>query len=139
MVLIGISYLSMLFKAWLVRLFEGLLLLFEWLLSHMVGRCDHVLRVGSSLGPYHVVTWIVEPVDWSPIVGHRRSTQVCSREHCLIDVVFVQVPGGPPGGWRRVAVHRRARLEGGSAGGHIITQPTALPFLQDMKTSQLKI
>ena len=113
MVLIGVAYLGVLFEVWLMRLFEGLLLLFEWLLPHMVGGCDHVLGVGSSLGPYHVITWVVEPVDWSTTVAHRRSTQVCSGEHCLVDGVIVQVPGGPPGGWWWVAVHGRARLQGG--------------------------
>ena len=94
----GFAHLSvLLLKALLMRLLEGRL-------TRRIGRREHVLWIGSCLGPDHVVAGVVE-------VGHGRTAQAGCGEDGLIYCVFFQTSSGPTRHGRWVAVHRRACLQ----------------------------
>ena len=74
-------------------------------LTRGVGGCEHVLWIGSRLGPDHVVAGVVE-------VGHGRPAQAGRGEDGLVYCIFLQTSSGTPSRHgRRVAVHGRSRLQ----------------------------
>merc|ERR1719220_410580 len=79
--------------------------LLEGSLTRGVGGREHVLWIGSRLGPDHVVAGVVE-------VGHGRPAQAGCREDGLIYCVFLQISSGSARHGRWMAVHRRARQVG---------------------------
>ena len=94
----GFAHLSvLLLKALLMGLLEGSL-------TRGVGGREHVLWIGSRLGPDHVVAGVVE-------VGHGRPAQAGCGEDGLIYCVFLQISSGSARHGRWMAVHRRARLQ----------------------------
>ena len=94
----GFAHLSvLLLKALLMGLLEGSL-------TRGVGGREHVLWIGSRLGPDHVVAGVVE-------VRHGRPAQAGCGEDGLIYCVFLQISSGSAGHGRWMAVHRRARLQ----------------------------
>merc|ERR1719295_989010 len=94
------AVLSVLLKALLlVRLLKGRL-------TRGVGGCEHVLWIGSRLGPDHVVAGVVE-------VGHGCPAQAGRGEDGLVYCIFLQTSSGTPTRHgRRVAVHGRSRQVG---------------------------
>ena len=92
----GFAHLGVLLKALLMGLLKGGL-------TRRVGGSEHVLWVGSCLGPDHVVAGVVE-------VGHGGPAEAGRGEDGLVYCIFLQTSSGPTRHGRRVAVHGGARL-----------------------------
>ena len=94
----GFAHLSvLLLKALLMGLLEGSL-------TRGVGGREHVLWIGSRLGPDHVVAGVVE-------VGHRSPVQTRGGEDGLVYSIFLLASSRSTRHWRRVTIHWRTRLQ----------------------------